>query len=209
MMLYLTGAQQSVVDSNWQSPQTEVSKSLGGYVSSTQVPNNALNSLFDLLSMQTLRQRTSETLGFALVNKFSVPVKNVTVKIVQEEDALAKFRIAVVPLSDKFYMEHINNRYSEPMQADWYDAAEELTIVEELAAGSGLGIWLQRYIPEKLNEKTDAELVENFLAEENNVNAQTVTAGKLKTVENVQIVFNYEESEGNRNYSQDYNSEYN
>lgn len=124
MMIYLTGAQAPLTKSDWASPQSDVNKSLGGYVSSTTVPNGALNVVFDLISSYTLEKRTPETLAFALINKFDKPVKDVELKLVTDEGNLAMFKIAAVSVdSETMAMEHIANRYEQPINAEFHDAS--------------------------------------------------------------------------------------
>ena len=123
-MIYLTGAQASLAKSGGVSPQPDVNKSLGGYVSSSPVPNGALNNVFDLISNYTLEKKIPETLAFALINKFDKPVKNVTLKIVTDEGNLATFRVAAIAVDPTtMTMEHIANRYQQPINAQFYDAS--------------------------------------------------------------------------------------
>lgn len=124
MMLYLTGAQTPLTKSGGASPQSDVNKSLGGYISSSPVPNGALNIVFDLISAYTLEKRTPETLAFALVNKFDRPVTDVELKIVTDEGNQAQFRIAAVAVdSESMTMEHISNRYEQPINAQFHDVS--------------------------------------------------------------------------------------
>lgn len=121
MMLYLTGASTSIAKSG-EAPQDDPMKSLGGYVSTSPVPNAAINTLFDLVSMKTIKERAKETIAIALVNKFNYAVSEVSLKVVGEPENVCVFRVASVPIDDTYKMEHINNRYSEPLSADFYDA---------------------------------------------------------------------------------------
>lgn len=121
MMLYLTGASSSISKSN-EVPQDDVNKSLGGYISTTPVPNGGINAVFDLISMTTIKDKVKETIAVALVNKLDVPVENVSLKIISNTKNVCKFNVAAVEPDDNFCMEHINNRYSEPINAEFYDA---------------------------------------------------------------------------------------
>lgn len=123
MMLYLTGAEASLTKTGGDSPQSDVNKSLGGYVSSSQVPNGAINVVFDLISSYTLEKKPTETIGLALINKFDKKVKDVELKIVTDEDNIAEFKIAAVLVSNDLAMEHISNRYEQPINAEFYDAS--------------------------------------------------------------------------------------
>ena len=121
MMLYLTGADTSLTKSEV-APQNDAAKSLGGYVSSSPVPNAELNILFDLISAYTLEKRKRETLGIALMNTLQQSVTNVTLKVVMGKDTLASFKIAAVTLDPSLAMEHIYNRYAEPIAAEFHSA---------------------------------------------------------------------------------------
>lgn len=121
MMIYLTGADTSLAKSS-AAPQNDASKSLGGYVSSTPVPNGELNALFDLISAYTLEKKSREIIALGLINKLTQAVTNVTLKIVVGRDALATFRVAAVTLDSSLAMERISNRYAEPLIAEFHNA---------------------------------------------------------------------------------------
>ena len=104
MMLYLTGALDSLTKSP-DNPQTDANKSLGGYVSSTPVPNGAMNVLFDLISQTTLAEKPKETIALGLINKFDKAVNNVTLKMVVGNEYDASFKVAAVMLNSKMAME--------------------------------------------------------------------------------------------------------
>ena len=127
MILYLTGANTSLRKSS-EAPQTDTAKSLGGYVSSTPVPSGELNALFDLISAYTLEKKPRETIAVALINKLTQSIKDVTLKIVVEKDNIATFKVAAVALSESLSMEHIANRYAEPMAAEFHKVDFQLIL---------------------------------------------------------------------------------
>lgn len=142
MILCLTGAVSSL-SKNSEMPQTDISKSLGGYISSSPVPNGALNEIFDCISLQTLKTRPRETLAIALVNKFDTAVKNLYIRAIMSPDAVAKFRVAAVAVGEDMCMEHIPNRYSEPINADFTDvtyikAFVDFEIQQPIAVGEDI-----------------------------------------------------------------------
>lgn len=120
MMFYLTGASISLAKSS-EVPQNDVSKSLGGYISSSIVPNGSVNALFDMLSLSTLKNKPRETIAIALINKFDFAVANVTAKLVTKKSNICKYKIAAVSVGEDYVMEHIDNRYAEPIQAEFHD----------------------------------------------------------------------------------------
>jgi len=111
----------SLASSN-EAPQTDPLKSLGGYISSSQVPNSALNTLFDLISLQTLKEKPRETIAIGLINRFDFAAKNVRIMVRTDKYNTASFRVACVAVGDNFCMEHINNRYEQPIGAEFVDA---------------------------------------------------------------------------------------
>lgn len=129
MMIYLTGAGASLAKSP-SSPQSDAGKSLGGYISSTPVPNAALNVLFDLLSAYTLEKRQKETIAIGLINQFDYPVKDVELKIVANDGDEAAFKVAAVSVGSNYQMEQISSRYQEPLNAEFFDASFYRAAVE-------------------------------------------------------------------------------
>ena len=146
MMIYLTGAATSLAKTQ-DNPQSDASRSLGGYISSTPVPNAALNTLFDLISSYTLEKKPKETIAIGLINQFDKPVKDVELKIATDENHEAIFKIAAVAVSsDDYAMEQIANRYQEPMLAEFYDAsfyraAVDLKIKQYASAGEEIALF--------------------------------------------------------------------
>jgi len=123
MMIYLTGSSSSLVKSGGDFLQNDPMRSLGGFVSSSPVPNAAVNGIFDLISSLTLEKRQKEVVGICLINKFEFPVKNVTLKIIGDDTNLAEFRVAAVSVGPDLFMEKIANRYQEPIQAEFCSAS--------------------------------------------------------------------------------------
>jgi len=122
MMLFLTGSLAPQTKQGGDTVQNDVTRSLGGYVSSTPVPSGAANKLFDEVSSFTLQNKKDETIGIALVNTLARSVENITLKIIGEADDLANFAVAVVPIAN-MVMEQIADRYDEPIQAEFHDAS--------------------------------------------------------------------------------------
>lgn len=129
MILFLTGSTSSLKRSE-AAPQSDPAKSLGGWVSSSSVPNASLNALFDLISASTLSDRPVETIALGLINMLSVPVTNVRLSIVVGEKPTCEWRVAATALSEDLRMESIPNRYSEPVSAQFYDATFQRACVE-------------------------------------------------------------------------------
>lgn len=129
MILFLTGADSSLKRSNV-APQADPAKSLGGYISSSPVPNASLNALFDLISTQTLTDRPKETIAIGLINQLDKAVTNVRLFIVVDSNPICEWKVAATAVSEDLRMESIPNRYSEPIGAEFYDATFQRASVE-------------------------------------------------------------------------------
>ena len=121
MMFYLTGASSSLAKSQ-EAPQPDTAKSLGGYVSSSLVPNGELNVLFDLISTYTINKHRDEYVAIGLINKYDKKIRNLQLSVIAGPDDICKFDIAAVTLDKNFAMEQIPNRYAQPINAEFYDA---------------------------------------------------------------------------------------
>lgn len=146
MLLFLTGANNSLSKSFDDNPQMDANKSLGGYISSTAAPNAGINSLFDTISSYTLEKRQKETIALGLVNTLNVGVKNVELKIVSDVDNISTFKIAAVKVGSDYRMESIANRYQEPMSADFHDASfyrayVDVEIVQSASKGEEIALY--------------------------------------------------------------------
>lgn len=144
MMIYLTGAQYSLKRTE-ENPQVDPAKSLGGFISSSPVPNGSLNALFDLVSSSTLMERPRETLAVALINKLAVKVSDIEVKIVVGGKPICSWRLAAVAPDANLAVESIPNRYAEPINATFYDvtfvrAAIEFEVTTPPSEGESFAI---------------------------------------------------------------------
>jgi len=144
MMIFLTGAQYSLKRTQ-ENPQEDPAKSLGGFISSSPVPNGSLNALFDLISSNALVERPRETLAVALMNTLEVAVQNVEIKIVVGNKPICSWRVAAVAPNSELAVENIPNRYAEPINATFYDvtfmrAAVEFEVTTPPSAGESFAI---------------------------------------------------------------------
>lgn len=127
MMLYLTGATTSLNKGGV--AQDDPMKSLGGYISLSPVPNGTINILFDYVSIKSIKDKQVETLAFGLINEFKTPVSDLKIKLISCPENICSFKVAVVEVGDDYQMEHINNRYSEPITAEFFDVTFHRTAV--------------------------------------------------------------------------------
>lgn len=163
MRLYYT------VASGYDNPQTKISNSLGGFKSSTPVPNDKFGNLFDELSVLTIKDAKKQYIGLILKNETGAPVYNVQLwftsptEIKENEETpvdpcepkkignYASISIAAVKtnLNDKEepFFEMIPDMYSRPFQAEFFSPTEDGKVtIGGMEDGQEIGIWLCRDI---------------------------------------------------------------
>lgn len=145
MKLLLSGA------SHKDAPQMDLTKSLGGLISSTPVPNGRINSLFSDISNHTIQNKTVEIVAIFLKNDSS-DANNFSIKQIYENDNICEFEWGVVSVSDSGSMEIIGNRYEEPFYVEWFEPNEKIQIKQTFASGEVLGLWIKRKIKDDLPE---------------------------------------------------------
>lgn len=171
LKFFYTGA------STWNNSQNQPSKSLGGYISNTTIPNGLTNSLFSDLSESDLYEEKikKEIIGIALypffftkeekTDKINIEVNLITnneedknTSILQELKKAFKFYIGLGPISGNsasgYYMEQIQDGNSKPyyLLEDWKELSEEKIIFENLSS-EGIGVWIYREFNPKITNK--------------------------------------------------------
>lgn len=147
-------------------PQPVASKSIGGFVSSSVVPNDVLNEVFSGISMNTEDNKQYRLL--ALRNTMQTTAENLMLKFFLNEDAISSFEVALVaPATDKcgdFVFEQIASQYSKPFTGDFTPIADGSVLsAGDLEAGQVLGIWLCREFKVENNPaKSCEELCEDY-----------------------------------------------
>ena len=145
MRLYYTVASQPEV------AQNKPSVSLGGYKSSSPLPNSVVGNIFSDISMYTVKNaNTNKYIGLVLKNESTKDAVNIEVCFIYPTGSASKFRIAAVDMAldadDQYYMEHIIDNSSKPLYAEFLEADGEANKVNigDLAIGEVVGIWLER-----------------------------------------------------------------
>lgn len=171
LKFFYTGA------STWNNSQNQPSKSLGGYISNTTIPNGLTNSLFSDLSESDLYEEKikKEIIGITLypfffteeekTDKINIEVNLITnneedenTSILQELKKAFKFYIGLGPISGNstsgYYMEQIQDGNSKPyyLLEDWKELSEEKIVFENLSS-EGIGVWIYREFNPKITNK--------------------------------------------------------
>lgn len=121
--------------------------SLGGFKSSSMVPNDAFGAIFSDISEYSIQKGLSEYIGLVLQNTYQSSVNRISIWIPSIDKRYCKFRLAVVELSPSNEMETIPTVNSKPLQAEFYECSEESKFELgdiTLAPGQSIGLWLEK-----------------------------------------------------------------
>lgn len=137
------------VSSGFLNPQSNFVNSLGGYVSSTEVPNDIYNAVFDELSLSEIIGRKNQYRAIVLYNDSDIVLSNVELSIVAEDTNICDYQLAAVAMTETedgaFIMDSIPNSYSKPT-VTFYNATEEPVSVGDMQPNQYIGLWLMRRI---------------------------------------------------------------
>lgn len=143
MELYYTVSSQPGV------AQSKPVLSLGGFISSSKVPNGSLGNLFDEVSPYTLQNPKAEYIGLILKNTLK-PVRSMSMWVKAFPENICKFKIAPVELTENDEMELVPSVNSKPLYAEFEETSEtnkiDLTFEEPFAVGAMLGLWIERTV---------------------------------------------------------------
>lgn len=146
MKLYYTGSK------TYLGTQQKKEFSLGGFVSSSIVPNSQLGNLFSDITKYTKGNEVTEVIGIILKNETGSAVSDILFNFSLPENLVASYQIAAVQLSQdsdgNYYMEEISNQYSLPYYATFYSADDSDNKVNlgSLLADGMLGLWIKRTV---------------------------------------------------------------
>lgn len=166
MRLYYT------VSSGYNDPQSKLVNSLGGFKSSTPVPNDQDNNVFDELSLLSLVKGKTQYIGLILKNELGVEVKNVQLWFETPEGSYGSFQLAAVQ-TDKNnegqpFFETIPDIFSKPFYAEFHQATElDKATIGDMEIDQEIGLWLCRSIDKKTVIEDYNNVAEKDTATEN------------------------------------------
>lgn len=134
--------------STFEAPQQKASLSLGGYVSSTPIPNGENNSVFSELSLLAAKNKYRETKLIVLKNELN-SLNNVIL--------WSNYNLAIVePIvneKNEILFEQISNSFAIPYYATFNTyTTENPAILGNLAINKYLGIWVSRKATSEIME---------------------------------------------------------
>jgi hypothetical protein len=163
MQLLYTGA------STYNTAQKKKEYSLGGFISSTVVPNAQLGNLFSLVSKYAIENDSFEVIALALKNDSLDKYYSVNIWFELPTGNYCDFEIAVVTLSqdtnDYYYMETLINNQSLPYNATFYSCNGQANAIDigDLDSSGMVGLFIKR----KINTTNTALLNDNTTLNDN------------------------------------------
>ena len=129
-------------------PQTRSDLSLGGFKSSTLVPNDSFGNLFGDISVYSVRENRDEYVALALVNETGADVTDVTLYFDYPENRQKDIELAFVQFNSDGEIEVIPNPYSRPYNAEFNsaDGVENALNIGNLAANAKIGVWFKKIL---------------------------------------------------------------
>lgn len=126
-------------------PPVNAGGSIGGYVSTGEVRNDDLDSLFSNLSLYSAYKGKPEYRAIVIQNDSSEKMLNVRLSLEMEDKAMCNFSFAPVAMTKdsegRWVMERVSDIYSKPIFANFIN--EEVGIGDIEGEGC-VGIWLRR-----------------------------------------------------------------
>lgn len=153
-------------------PQSRTDLSLGGFKSSSLVPNDSFANLFSDLSCYSVKENRDEYIGLILKNNTGSQVDDVTLYFTYPTDPQKTIEFAFVALNSNNEIEIIPTVYSKPLIGTFEgaDGIGNAVNIGNLAADAAIGIWFKRIIniSELETEYSDANLIANGTPQEAN-----------------------------------------
>ncbi len=181
--LYYTGAKE------FEGIQKMPSKSLGGNISSSVVPNGLMNSLFSDISLLDLQLGSKQLRILAIKNEGANPITNFTVHVEHDEndENIADFYIGYsLPQADDcgVFGETVEDEEAEPYHSELQISKSNLTKlnISNLEKDNYILLYLQRRIKQnQLSREQEIDAIQKNYEE----------GKKPNRAENVQLIFNY------------------
>jgi len=164
MKLYYTGAK------TFNAIQDKPYLSLGGFMSSSPVPNDKLDNLFESPSQSILSEGRNSCIGIILKNELANLV-NLRFFFELNEKDIFNYKIGfseVAIQGTTRSIEKIYSTYSKPYLVEFNQAptVDQQLELEAFNLNDHLGIWILReFSPEKYKEQYSSSSLENLLKE--------------------------------------------
>ena len=144
------------VSSGYNSPQTKVSDSLGGYKSSTLVPNDVFGNLFDEISLNLASNPHSQYVALVLKNEGTETLKNVELWFSSVTDnPYGTITVGAIGMgkdeNDNPVTPRTSSIYEKPYWIQFYDATEDDKVtLGDIESDAEICLWFSRVLDGKI-----------------------------------------------------------
>lgn len=110
---------------NFLGQQLVADKSLGGLLSSTEIPNDSLNNIFSDISIRTLENKLEENKLLALINKSENPINNIQITTDYQDpnsDLFIGLAQAKTDTCNNIYFDKVANMFYKPTGISFVNA---------------------------------------------------------------------------------------
>lgn len=167
MNIFYTGAKE------YNDAQVSKDKSLGGFKSSTLIPNDLSGNLFGDTSMLTLDQKLRETRAIIIHNNGGAPLVNLYLHFDKLLGSIGKFEVASIALApdadNEVSMESISSIRATPFVGNFVEAdtvANKVLLSSSFASDAYIGLWIRRVIEDSDKDQFDCDtMYDDFIAE--------------------------------------------
>ena len=150
------------VSSGYNSPQSKVSDSLGGYKSSTLVPNDVFGNLFDEISLNLASNPHSQYVALVLKNEGTETLKNVELwfsSVTDNDHIRLPVEHDICPGMIYPVTSRTSSMNEKPYWIQFYEAKEEEPVsLGDMEAGKEVCLWFCRSLDKEII-KNDYDLV--------------------------------------------------
>lgn len=158
--------------SGYNTEQNKVNNSLGGYKSSTPVPNDVFSNLFDEISLKTMSDPKSEYIGLILKNEGTEVLQNIEMWFEISENSYCDFLIGATKLisDEEGYglMESIETIYSKPFYTELHSATVDNKVsIGDIQPNEEIGLWICRTFNKKNIQQDYDNVAEKDITTEN------------------------------------------
>lgn len=137
------------VSSGYLDIQGNYINSLGGFPSSTEVPNDVFDNLFDEISLSEIKDVKTQYRAIIVKNESEEVIENIELWFEKKDSNICSYQIGATLLSndEQPFMEHIPSVYSRPLYTQLYDATVDSKVsIGNLNPGQMIGLWLSRTV---------------------------------------------------------------
>lgn len=137
------------VSSGYLDIQNNYINSLGGFPSSTEIPNDVFDNLFDEISISEIKDTKTQYRAIVIKNEGESVLKNVELWFEKKDSNICFYQIGATLLSndEQPFMEQTPSIYSKPLYTQLFDATVDAKVsVGDIQPNQMIGLWLSRTV---------------------------------------------------------------